>query len=72
VLEREDAMRSIALLAAAMGCLGVVLKDGPNELWFQSLHIRALSYVAVICLAAFVVRAVRPVEPIDDIHRPML
>ena len=51
-------MRSIALLAGAMGCLGAVLRDGPYELWFQSLHIRALAYVAVICLAAFVVRTV--------------
>jgi MFS transporter, DHA2 family, multidrug resistance protein len=56
------------LLALGMGAFQVVLDRGQEDDWFSSDLILTLSIVAVIGLAAFVIRELRTPEPLVDFH----
>lgn len=65
--KRIDAW-GFGLLAIGMGAFQVVLDRGQEDDWFSSDLILALSIVAVIGLAAFVIRELRTPEPLVDFH----
>jgi MFS transporter, DHA2 family, multidrug resistance protein len=54
----------IGMLAVGMGALQIMLDKGQEKDWFGSILIRALCVVALVCLAAFVLRELRAKDPI--------
>jgi len=54
----------IGMLAVGMGALQITLDKGQEKDWFGSTLIRALCVVALVCLAAFVLRELRARDPI--------
>ena len=54
----------IGMLAVGMGALQIMLDKGQEKDWFGSNLIRALCVIAVVCLAAFVLRELRAKDPI--------
>jgi DHA2 family multidrug resistance protein len=54
----------IGMLAVGMGALQIMLDKGQEKDWFGSILIRTLCVVAVVCLAAFVLRELRAKDPI--------
>jgi DHA2 family multidrug resistance protein len=54
----------MGMLAVGMGSLQIMLDKGQEKDWFGSDLIRGLCLVAVICLAAFVLRELRAREPV--------
>jgi MFS transporter, DHA2 family, multidrug resistance protein len=54
----------IGMLTVGMGALQVMLDKGQEKDWFESSMIRALCVVAVVCLAAFVLRELTAKDPI--------
>jgi DHA2 family multidrug resistance protein len=58
----------IALMAIAIGALQFVLEEGPSDDWFDSTTIVVASYIAVIGLAAFVIRELTATAPVVDLR----
>jgi MFS transporter, DHA2 family, multidrug resistance protein len=56
----------LTLLAAGMGAFQIMLDKGQEDDWFSSRFIVALLVIAIVGLAAFVVRELRTREPIVD------
>jgi DHA2 family multidrug resistance protein len=54
----------IGMLAVGMGALQIMLDRGQEKDWFGSTLIRTLCVVALVCLAAFVLRELRARDPI--------
>jgi len=54
----------IGMLAVGMGALQIMLDKGQEKDWFESTLIRGLCVVALVCLAAFVLRELRAKDPI--------
>jgi len=54
----------IGMLAVGMGALQIMLDKGQEKDWFGSILIRVLCVVALVCLAAFVLRELRAKDPI--------
>jgi len=54
----------IGMLAVGMGALQIMLDKGQEKDWFGSTLIRVLCVVALVCLAAFVLRELRARDPI--------
>ncbi len=58
----------IGFLATGIGALQIMLDKGQEEDWFSSDFIRVLAVVAVVGLAAFVIRELRVQHPIVDLR----
>jgi len=57
----------LGLMIVGFGCLQLVLDRGEREEWFDSVTITAMAIVAVITLAAFLIRELTAVDPILDL-----
>src|SRR5437870_11512059 len=57
----------LALMVAGFGCLQLVLDRGEREDWFASATIVALTIVAVLALASFLIRELMTGDPILDL-----
>jgi DHA2 family multidrug resistance protein len=58
----------IALLTAGLGALQTVLEEGQTDDWFDSSFIRAFFAIAIVGLAAFVVREMTTDHPVVDLR----
>jgi DHA2 family multidrug resistance protein len=59
---------AIALLVAGLGSLQTVLEEGQSHDWFSSHFITTLAVVAVVGIAAFVVRQLRARAPVVELR----
>src|SRR6185437_2058961 len=57
----------LGLMIVGFACLQLVLDRGEREEWFDSVTITAMAIVAVITLAAFLIRELTAVDPILDL-----
>src|SRR5499427_4373628 len=57
----------LGLMIVGFGCLQLVLDRGEREEWFDSAAITAMAIVAVIALAAFLIRELTAADPILDL-----
>jgi len=57
----------LALLSLGLGCLQIVLDKGQQDDWFNNDFILALSVVAGVCLAAFLIWELRCDQPVVDL-----
>ena len=57
----------LLLMVLGFGCLQLVLDRGEREDWFDSTAVTAMAVVAVVALAAFVIRELTAVEPLVDL-----
>ena len=58
----------LGLMALGLAALQIVLDKGQEVDWFASAWIRGLALVAVLALAAFVVRELTTAEPVVDLR----
>jgi MFS transporter, DHA2 family, multidrug resistance protein len=58
----------IGLLAVGVGALQFMLDKGQQEDWFASDLMRALAVMAVVALAAFVLRELKTAHPVVDLR----
>jgi DHA2 family multidrug resistance protein len=58
----------IALLTAGLGALQTVLEEGQTDDWFDSSFIRVFFAIAVVALAAFIVREMNTDHPVVDLR----
>jgi MFS transporter, DHA2 family, multidrug resistance protein len=65
---RRIDVAGFALMAIALGALQILLDKGQEADWFASAFMRVLAVVAVLGLAAFVVRELTTPEPIVQLH----
>src|SRR5262245_48346675 len=57
----------LILMVLGFGCLQLVLDRGEREDWFDSTAVTAMAVVAVLALAAFVIRELTAAEPLVDL-----
>jgi len=57
----------LGLMVAGFGCLQLVLDRGEREDWFDSTRITVMAAVAVLALAAFLIRELTTHDPILDL-----
>jgi DHA2 family multidrug resistance protein len=57
----------LGLMIVGFACLQLVLDRGEREEWFDSVTITAMAIIAVITLAAFLIRELTAVDPILDL-----
>ena len=58
----------IVLMGVAVGALMYVLEEGAGAGWFESERIVIATYVAVVGLAAFIIRELTAVAPVVDLR----
>jgi DHA2 family multidrug resistance protein len=58
----------IVLMTIAVGALMYVLEEGAGEDWFESSKIVVMTFVALVGLAAFVIRELTATAPVVDVR----
>ena len=58
----------ITLMCIAIACLQYVLEEGQSNDWFESVEIRVAAAIAVVTLAAFIIRELMVAVPAVDLR----
>ena len=66
-IERVDAL-GFLFLAIWLGTLQIVLDKGQEEDWFESVSIRVLASLSVVCFVAFLIRQLTTDHPIVNLR----
>ncbi len=68
VMKKHLDIAGIVLMAITIGALQYVLEEGASQDWFDSTRIVVGTYIAVVGLAAFIIRELTAVAPVVDLR----
>jgi DHA2 family multidrug resistance protein len=58
----------IVLMVVGIGALQYLFEEGPQDDWFDSMHIRIAAFTCVVAIAAFVIRELTATAPVVNLR----